>query len=97
LTPEQAQAFLTPAYDGKHGVMFDLAINTGLRSEEYLGLKWSDIDFKARSVTVQRTLVWKRWKTEYYFGEPKTSRSRRTIPLSASLLKALSSHKAMQA
>ena len=97
LTPEQAQAFLRAAYEGKHGVMFDFAINTGLRPEEYLGLKWSDIDFKARSVTVQRTLVWKRWKTEYYFGEPKTSRGRRTIPLSASLLKALSSHKVKQA
>lgn len=96
LTPEQAQRFLNAAYQGKHGVMFDLALNTGLRPEEYLGLKWSDIDFEAKTVTVQRTLVWKRWKTEYYFGEPKTSRSRRTIPLSTSLVKALRSHKARQ-
>jgi integrase len=41
LTPEQAQAFLKAAYEGNHGVMFDLAINAGLRPEELLGLKWS--------------------------------------------------------
>lgn len=96
LTPEQAQKFLKVAYEGKHGVMFHLALATGLRPEEYLGLKWPDIDFQAKTVTVQRTLVWKRWKTEYYFGEPKTSRSRRTIPLSSSLIKSLSAHKRAQ-
>jgi integrase len=96
-TPEQARAFLEEAYKGKHGLMFALAVYTGMRPEEYLGLKWGDIDFQAGTVTVQRTLVWKRWKTEYYFGEPKTSRSRRTIPLSGSLVKELVSHKIRQA
>jgi len=96
LTADQAQAFLTEAYKGKHGLMFDLAMHTGMRPEEYLGLKWPDIDFKAGTLMVQRTLVWKRWKTEYYFGEPKTSRSRRTIPLSARLVKALDAHRIKQ-
>lgn len=96
LTPKQAQAFLKQAHKGKHGVLFDLALNTGLRPEEYLGLKWDDIDFEKKTVTVQRTLVWKRWKTEWYFGEPKTSRSRRTIPLSETLIKALKAHQAKQ-
>jgi integrase len=97
LTPEETRAFLEEAYKGKHGLMFALAVHTGMRPEEYLGLKWVDIDFQAGTVTVQRTLVWKRWKTEYYFGEPKTSRSRRTIPLPAFLLKELGAHKIRQA
>ncbi|MFY9571433.1 MAG: tyrosine-type recombinase/integrase [Blastocatellia bacterium] len=50
------------AHKGKHGSMFELALHTGMRPEEYLGLKWGDIDLKAGTVTVQRTLVWKRWK-----------------------------------
>jgi integrase len=97
LTPEEAQRFLTEAYQGKHGVMFELAVYTGMRPEEYLGLKWSDIDFEAGTVTIQRTLVWKRWKTEYYFGEPKTSRSRRTIPLTGHIVTELKAHKKRQA
>jgi integrase len=96
LTAEQARIFLEESHKGKHGVLFGLALHTGMRPEEYLALKWSDIDFKARTVTVQRTLVWKRWKTEYYFGEPKTSRSRRTIPLPTSVLKALEGHRKKQ-
>jgi integrase len=97
LTPEEARTFLEEAYKGKHGLMFAVAVYTGMRPEEYLGLKWPDVDFQAATVTVQRTLVWKRWKTEYYFGEPKTSRSRRTIPLSAFLVKELAAHKIRQA
>jgi integrase len=97
LTPQQAAAFLRHAHLGKHGLMFELALHTGMRPEEYLGLKWSDIDLKAGTVTVQRTLVWKRWKNECYFGEPKTARSRRTIPLPGQVVKGLRTHKVKQA
>ena len=78
---EEAQCLGRRAHKGKHGLMFELALHSGMRPEEYLGLKWGDIDLQAGTVTVQRTLVWKRWKNESYFGEPKTARSRRTIPL----------------
>lgn len=56
-----------------------VAWGTGLRRSEILGLKWDDIDFKKGTLTVRRTLV--RVKGGYKFGEPKTKKSRRTIPL----------------
>jgi integrase len=97
LTPRQAAIFLRQAYKGKHGLLFELALHTGMRPEEYLGLKWSDIDIETGNVIVQRTLVWKRWNNEWYFGEPKTSRSRRSIPLPMHLIKELRAHKVRQA
>jgi integrase len=60
-----------------------------MRPEEYLGLRWSDVDIVKQTVTVQRTLVWRRQKVGWYFGEPKTNKSRRTIPLTEKLVKDL--------
>lgn len=55
------------------------AIVTGLRRGELFGLKWSDIDFVRRQINVVRSLV------NGVIGEPKTSYSRRPIPLSDEL------------
>ena len=42
-------------------------------------MKWEDIDFKKKSLTVKRTLI--RVKGGYQFGDPKTKKTKRTIPL----------------
>jgi integrase len=89
LTPKQAKQFLRFARKDKYGVLFEVAIVTGMRPEEYLGLRWSDVDIVKQTVTVQRTLVWRRQKVGWYFGEPKTNKSRRTIPLTEKLVKDL--------
>lgn len=39
-----------------------MALNTGMRRNEILSLKWCDIDFKARSITI-RSEVAKSWKS----------------------------------
>jgi len=67
-----------------------------MRPEEYLGLKWSDIDLERGIVTIQRTLCWKRKGGGYYFGEPKTLRSRRNIPVPVSVRDALLDHRKNQ-
>jgi len=46
---------------------------------------------------VQRVLIWRDKGGGWYFGEPKTAQSRRTIPLPASLLKEVKQHKRRQA
>jgi len=96
LTPEQAAKFLAAAATDRYGVLFNVAIVTGMRPSEYLGLQWKDTNFETGMVTVQRTLTWKR-DGSWYFGEPKTSRSRRSIPLPASLVLLLKEHKRRQA
>lgn len=59
-SPEEATRFLEAAKADKYYVIFSLAISTGMRPEEYLGLKWKDLDFVNGTATVQRALVWKR-------------------------------------
>ena len=47
---------------------------------------------------MQRSLIWKSYKSgDWYFGEPKTPRSRRRIPLPASVTSALKEHRRYQA
>ena len=95
LSPEEAGRFLEAAKADKLGIVLSFALATGMRPEEYLALKWSDLDLHAGSTTVRRTLVWRKGGG-WYFGEPKTSRSRRTIPLPISLVGALTDHRRRQ-
>jgi integrase len=96
LSPKEASRFLKAAEKDEFGVLFALALTTGMRPEEYLGLQWKDIDVAKGTATVQRALVWNRKGGGWYISEPKTSQSRRTIPLPASVTLALSRHKKRQ-
>src|SRR6266542_398588 len=98
LSPNEATAFLEAAREDPHGLVFALGLVTGMRPEEYLALQWKDIDLQQGTATVQRTLCWRRQKGGgWYFGEPKTAQSRRTVPLPASIVRELGHHKARQA
>jgi integrase len=98
LTPIEAARFLAKAASDRWIALFVLALATGLRPSEYFGLKWSDVDLEHGLVTVQRSLIWRSYKSgDWYFGEPKTPRSRRRIPLPASVVRALSEHRRRQA
>jgi integrase len=95
LSQEEAVAFLYAASDMPHGLLFEFALITGMRPEEYLALQWTDIDFDRRTATIQRALV--RHKKEWSFEKPKTAKSRRTVALPSPLLYKLSDHKRKQA
>ena len=56
-------------------MLFALALTTGMRPEEYLGLQWKDVDLKQGIVIVRRALVWRSVGGGWYFGEPKTTRT----------------------
>ncbi|MCT4543522.1 MAG: site-specific integrase [Vallitalea sp.] len=58
----------------------------GLRRGEVFGLRWTDIDFKKRTISISNTLV--RWD-EYLEKDPKTDMSKRTIIVPEFLLKIL--------
>jgi integrase len=96
LSPEEVARFLAAAAEDDFNALFAVAVATGMRPEEYLSLKWSDLDLEARTVTVTRTLVWRKGGG-WYFGEPKTARSRRTITFPEPLARLLKTHRARQA
>ncbi len=96
-SPIQAQRFLEAAKGDKHGIIFEFALLTGARPEEYLALKWSDVEFSRGTVTFQRTLIWRKGGGWYFDEEMKTTLSRRTIPLPKTLLSKLREHRIKQA
>ena len=57
-----------------------LAVSTGMRRGEILGLWWQDIDFAAGTLTVARSLTWTK-ERGCFTKEPKTDSSRRTVVL----------------
>ncbi len=95
-TAAEVKIFLKAAEADRYFPLFLLAIETGMRPGEYLGLKWSDIDFANNQLSVRRS-VKKRVGGGFYFTEPKTKKSRRAIPLSGTLLTALKEHRRVQA
>jgi integrase len=97
LSPTEAIEFLKAAAQDRWSVLFAFALATGMRPEEYLGLQWKDVDLDKGVVTVRRALVWRATGGGWYFGEPKTARSRRSIPLPASTLRSLIEHRRKQA
>ena len=94
-TPKETAKFLDAAKDDKFFPAFLLAIETGMRPEEYLGLQWKDVDFENKVLSVRRALVVKKGGG-FIFTEPKTKKSRRSIPISNTLIKALKAHRRIQ-
>jgi integrase len=76
--------------------LWALAAYTGMRQGELLGLTWNDVDLDAGVVHVRRILVKVKERRPTY-GEPKTKRSRRQVPLTEDAVAALRAHKARQA
>jgi integrase len=74
--------------------LYVLAVHTGMRRGELLGLKWDDVDLDGSTVRVRRTLT--RKGTGYVLGEPKTKKSRRTVRLTQRAVDALRSHRRRQ-
>jgi integrase len=92
LTPEQAKLLLQTAHEAgdRLEALYVLAIHTGLRQGELLGLKWDDVDLDDGSLQVRRTLTMT--KSAAVFGDVKTAASRRSVKLTGKAIEALKSH-----
>jgi integrase len=77
-----------------HDVLVLIAA-TGLGRGEALALRWSDVDLAGGTLKVAGTLS--RVGSELVTSEPKTTRSRRTMPLSPAVVTMLKAHRATQA
>lgn len=71
-----------------------IAVSTGMRLGEVLGLRWKDIDFYNRTISIQQAV--KREEGKIKLGALKTAGSRRTISFDQILLNELRIHKTKQ-
>lgn len=94
LTPEEARRFLDAARGDRLEALIALALGTGARQGELLGLTWGALDLDGGAMHVRRTL--QKYGGAFHLDEPKTRRSVRTIPLPAPLVAALRAHRARQ-
>ena len=86
----QVQLFLlaAKAKQDRYYALYHLAISTGMRQGELIGLKWSDLDWQTGSLKIQRQ--WTRKKGGgFEFTTPKTGAGNRSILLGSSDLAAL--------
>src|ERR671911_1097985 len=92
LTPEQAKLLLEIAHEAMDRLeaLYVLAIHTGLRQGELIGLKWDDVDLEDGALQVRRTLTIT--KNGPLFTSPKTTGSRRSVKLTSNAIEALKHH-----
>ncbi len=79
----------------KYRVFFNLAVFSGFRRGELLGLEWKDVDFENNLISVRRTSCYTA-KQGIYTDTTKTKRSQRTIKFPASVMELLKKFKAEQ-
>jgi integrase len=89
---DEAKRFLSITKDRRLYIGYVLAIHTGMRKGEILGLQWQDVDLVGKSISVRQTLVLLNGKL--MFQEPKTRGSRRRIAISDFVVDALKKRKA---
>lgn len=95
LTREQVDQFLAFTEHDRHHALYVLAVTTGMRLGELLGLQWGDIDLDEARLQIRRSLQHQKGRG-YVFTEPKTKRSRRTVMLSQRAVVALREHRRRQ-
>lgn len=94
LTKEELKEFLKLAQTATLSYFFPLVhlmSYTGLRQGEALALKWSDIDFENKKITVDKTAT--RIKEKQTLQTPKTKNSKRVISIDPTTLSILKSWK----
>ncbi len=96
LSEVEANTFLQVARTSgdRFEALYVLAITTGLRRGELLGLRWDDVDLERGTLRVGRSLV--REGGRHTVGETKTRRGRRQVNLTPRTVSALKAHRTHQ-
>lgn len=95
LSRDEEHIFLESTRRSPYYNLFVVALGTGMRGGELLGLKWEDIDFEHRTISVKRTLVYfySEGKMIHEIHDTKTKSGRRIIPFGQKVYDALKSQR----
>ncbi len=95
LSPENARRLLSAATADRMEGLFTLALTTGMREGELLGLRWRDVRLDDATLEVRGSL--QRVAAGLVVMEPKTKHSRRRVGLTEAAVAALRRHRVRQA
>ena len=95
LSDEQAAALLAAAKGTNVEHLLAVALFTGLRQSELLGLTWDAVDFTAGVIRINKQLVRSAYRTDGPFQSPKSGKARTLTPAPA-VMTALRKHRARQ-
>jgi len=95
LTATEARQLLQASKTDRLHALYELALRTGLRKGELLGLRWEDLDLDAGTASIRRSL--QRTRTRGLTALPtKTRASERRIALPTECIHSLKSHRERQ-
>jgi len=63
-----------------------IGFHTGCRIGEVLAITWDDIDFKSKTISINKALIFNDKNKQWYFGPTKTFTSNRTIKIGNTLI-----------
>ena len=105
LTVEQQKAFMDYVANSpffcRYTPLFTVLLGTGCRIGEIIGLRWSDIDFENRMISINHSMIYypkmaKESKCVYQIAQPKTKSGIRNVPMMEAVYKAFKDEAAMQ-
>ena len=89
---EREQALLLEKAEGHpYYPIYAFALQTGMRVGEIAGLKWDDINFAGRYLSVKRSLEYRKTTKSFVENPPKSKAGIRTIPLTEEAVQILRS------
>lgn len=86
----EMQRFLEVVRDDRFYTLYVMALSTGMREGELLGLRWQDVDLARRIARVRMNV--QETFGRYILAETKTAYSRRTVGLTKTAVDALAEH-----
>ena len=94
LTIDIQKKFLEAIKGSSYENQYRFILQTGLRTGEMIGLRWSDIDFEERTIKIERSMEYRYKVGEWRIGPPKSKSGHRTIPLTDEAIRILLNQRA---
>jgi integrase len=92
---DEVRTFLMAVKGSRLEALFHVAVTSGLRQSEILGLQWPDLEWETGNLRIHRQLQRVHGRG-LIFSEPKTAAGRRLIAIGPTTLKKLTEHKERQ-
>ena len=91
LTPDEVKKFLAEISDPEQHMIFKMAFASGCRRSELLGLSWTNVDFKKKTITIAQIVI-KINNVAVISETTKNASSRRSITLDDETIAELKTH-----